>query len=40
MPGPWLRGGANSIILFDLNGTAAESLTTTDHADYGPSQSR
>ena len=39
-PGPWLRPGANSIILFDLEGTTAESLTTTDHADYGPSHSR
>jgi beta-galactosidase len=39
-PGPWLRPGANSIILFDLEGTATESLTTTDHADYGPSHSR
>jgi beta-galactosidase len=35
-PGPWLHPGANEIILFDLNGTASESLTTTDHADYGP----
>jgi beta-galactosidase len=35
-PGPWLHPGDNSIILFDLNGTAAESLTTTNHADYGP----
>ncbi len=39
-PGPWLRPGANSVVLFDLEGTAAESLTTTDHADYGPSHSR
>ncbi len=38
-PGPWLQPGANNIILFDLKGTAAESLTTTDHADYGSPQS-
>jgi len=35
-PGPWLQAGSNEIILFDLKGTAAESLTTSDHADYGP----
>jgi len=23
-------------VLFDLQGTAKESLKTTDHADYGP----
>ncbi len=39
-PGPWLRHGANEIIVFDLQGKANESLTTTDHADYGPPQSR
>ncbi len=39
-PGPWLRAGANSIILFDLKGTGAEALTTIDHADYGPPNSR
>jgi beta-galactosidase len=39
-PGPWLHPGDNSIVLFDLKGTASESLTTTDHADYGPSHSR
>ena len=38
-PGPWLRAGANSIILFDLKGTGAEALTTIDHADYGPPNS-
>ncbi|HMG86876.1 MAG TPA: beta-galactosidase family protein [Terracidiphilus sp.] len=38
-PGPWLHRGGNAIIVFDLNGTAAESLTTADHADYGPSSS-
>ena len=38
-PRPWLHDGANDIILFDLNGTANESLTTIDHADYGPSKS-
>jgi beta-galactosidase len=35
-PGPWLHPGPNDIILFDLQGTASESLTTTDHADYRP----
>jgi beta-galactosidase len=35
-PGPWLRSGGNAILVFDLRGTAAESLTTVDHADYGP----
>jgi beta-galactosidase len=35
-PGPWLHTGSNAIVLFDLLGTATESLTTTDHADYGP----
>ena len=35
-PGPWLHHGPNDIIVFDLNGTAAESLATVDHADYGP----
>jgi beta-galactosidase len=39
-PGPWLHAGGNEIILFDLKGTAAESLSTTDHADYGPPASR
>jgi beta-galactosidase len=39
-PGPWLHPGVNDVILFDLNGTANESITTTDHADYGPPQSR
>ena len=34
-PGPWLHSGANEIILFDLKGTAAESLSTTNYADYG-----
>jgi beta-galactosidase len=35
-PGPWLHFGSNSILIFDLQGTANESLTATDHADYGP----
>lgn len=39
-PGPWLHRGGNAIFVFDLNGTAGESLTTTDHADYGPVPSR
>jgi beta-galactosidase len=39
-PGPWLHPGGNEIILFDLKGTSNESLTTTDHADYGPPASR
>lgn len=39
-PGPWLHPGASNLILFDLQGNAAESLTTTDHADYGPPHSR
>ena len=35
-PGPWLHPGSNQITIFDLQGTAHESLATTDHADYGP----
>ncbi len=35
-PGPWLHSGGNAIHVFDLKGTASESLTTEDHADYGP----
>ena len=38
-PGPWLHPGSNEIVLFDLQGTAHESLTTTDHADYGSAKS-
>jgi beta-galactosidase len=38
-PGPWLHPGANAIFVFDLRGTAAESLNTIDHADYGPDRS-
>ena len=34
-PGPWLHAGTNEIVLFDLQGSKAESLKTTDHADYG-----
>jgi len=34
-PGPWLHAGANEIVVFDLQGTAKESIKTTDHADYG-----
>lgn len=34
-PGPWLHAGTNEIVLFDLQGSRAESLKTTDHADYG-----
>ena len=34
-PGPWLRSGQNEITLFDLKGTDKESLSTTDHADFG-----
>ena len=34
-PGPWLQSGENNIIILDLRGTAAEALTTSDHADYG-----
>jgi beta-galactosidase len=36
MPGPLLHSGANHITVFDLQGSTAESLTTTDRADYGP----
>jgi beta-galactosidase len=36
-PGPWLHAGTNEIVLFDLQGTAKESLRSTDRADYGPS---
>ena len=39
-PGPWLQLGANEIILFDLQGKLSESISTTDHADYGPPRSR
>ncbi|MGA8089859.1 MAG: beta-galactosidase family protein [Terracidiphilus sp.] len=39
-PGPWIHPGLNEIILFDLKGNAGESLTTADHADYGPTPSR
>ena len=39
-PGPWLHPGSNEIILFDLEGKAVESLSTLDHADYGPPESR
>ncbi len=39
-PGPWLHPGANTIIVFDLGGTDAESLTTNDHADYGSTAPR
>jgi beta-galactosidase len=39
-PGPWLKQGSNQITVFDLQGTTQESLTTTDHADYGPAKSR
>jgi beta-galactosidase len=35
-PGPWLKRGSNQITIFDLQGTTNESLTATDHADYGP----
>jgi beta-galactosidase len=34
-PGPWLHSGANEIVIFDLQGTAKESIKTIDHADYG-----
>ena len=34
-PGPWLHRGANEFEIFDLQGSARESLTTIDHADYG-----
>ena len=36
-PGPWLHFGSNPIVIFDLQGKASESLSTTDHADYGGS---
>ena len=39
-PGPWLRPGANKLIVFDLQGEASVALSTIDHADYGPSSSR
>lgn len=38
-PGPWLKTGSNEITIFDLGGKGSESLTTSDHADYGPPQS-
>lgn len=34
-PGPWLHPGKNEIAIFDLQGTTHESLTTSDHANYG-----
>jgi len=34
-PGPWLHAGTNEVVIFDLQGTAREALTTIDHADYG-----
>ena len=34
-PGPWLHHGENEITIFDLGTPPPESLTTTDHADYG-----
>jgi len=34
-PGPWLHVGANTVTVFDLQGTANESLDTTNRADYG-----
>jgi beta-galactosidase len=39
-PGPWLRRGSNEITVFDLQGKLSESLTATDHPDYGPPLSR
>ena len=38
-PGPWLHSGENAITIFDLQGSARESLTTSDRPDYGGSQS-
>jgi len=35
-PGPWLHVGGNEILIFNLQGTAKESLKSTDRADYGP----
>ncbi len=37
-PGPWLHAGLNEIVIFDLQGTAKERLTTADRADYGPTK--
>ena len=37
-PGPWLHPGSNDVIIFDLQGAAAESLTTSDHADCGKAE--
>src|SRR3569833_3406692 len=34
-PGPWLHSGVNDIVVYDLLGSAKESITTTDRADYG-----
>ena len=33
-PGPWLHAGSNAIVLFDLQGTPNEPLTTTSRAEY------
>ena len=35
-PGPWLQAGENDVTVFDLQGTARESLATAERADYGP----
>jgi beta-galactosidase len=37
-PGPWLHVGSNTVVLFDLQGTPNEPLSTTDHTDYGPTK--
>lgn len=39
-PGPWLHSGSNDLVLFDLQGSAKETLSTTNHVDYGPSSAR
>ena len=37
-PGPWLHPGANEVILFDLMGISAESVTSVARTDYGPAK--
>ena len=34
VPGPWLKSGQNDILFFDLQGTMAEGLKSTDHPAF------
>lgn len=33
-PGPWMERGANALVVFDLRGSATESINTTAKADF------